>query len=629
MPLQKLQFNPGVDRENTRYAAEGGWYETDKVRFRRGMPQKIGGWVRLSAATFLGVCRSMLNWATLERQNLVSVGTNLKYYIENGGAYNDITPIRATTAAGDVTFAAVNGDATLTVSDTAHGALQNDFVTFSGAASLGGNITAAVLNQEYQIATIINGNSYTVEAKDTSGSTVLANGSDTGNSGGSTVGAYQINTGNEIAVPFTGWSAGTWGAGTWGVGGTTLAPIRLWSQANFGEDLFFGYRGGSLFYWDASNGVATRAVYVTSLGGASNVPTIVNKTFVSDIFRFAFCFGSNPLGATALDPMLIRWSNQEDVANWTPLATNQAGSLRLSRGSEIITVLQARQEILIWSDTALYGMQYLGAPEVWGAQLLGDNITIASTNAAVYSGNIAYWMGTDKFYSYDGTVKTLPCSVRSYVFNDFNTSQYAQVVGGTNERFDEIWWFYCSAGVTQNDRYVVYNYLQDIWYYGTLSRSAWIDSDLRENPMAATYSNNLVNHEVGYDSQEGAVASAITATLLSSEFDLDDGDRFMFVNRMLPDVTFEGSTVTNPAAVMTLSPMENSGSGYNNPLSVGGNSASTVTRTATVPIEQFTGQVFVRVRGRQMAFKLESTELGVAWKLGIPRLEMRADGRRG
>ena len=615
MPLQKLEFNPGVDRENTRYAAEGGWYETDKVRFRRGMPQKIGGWVRLSAATFLGVCRSMLNWATLERQNLVSVGTNLKYYIENGGAYNDITPIRATATLTNP-FTTTSGSTTVLVTDNAHGALQNDFVTFSGASAVGG----LTLNGEFQI-NFVSDNSYNITA---------ASQASSGATGGGTVtAAYQINTGNEIAVPFTGWSAGTWGAGTWGVGGTTLAPIRLWSQANFGEDLFFGYRGGSLFYWDASNGVNTRAVYVTSLGGASNVPTIVNKTFVSDIFRFAFCFGSNPLGATALDPMLIRWSNQEDVANWTPLATNQAGSLRLSRGSEIITALQARQEILIWSDTALYGMQYLGAPEVWGAQLLGDNITIASTNAAVYSGNIAYWMGTDKFYSYDGTVKTLPCSVRSYVFNDFNVSQYGQVVGGTNERFDEIWWFYCSAGVTQNDRYVVYNYLQDIWYYGTLSRSAWVDSDLRENPMAATYSNNLVNHEVGYDNQESATASAITATLLSSEFDLDDGDRFMFVNRMLPDITFEGSTVTNPAAVMTLSPMENSGSGYNNPLSVGGNSASTVTRTATVPIEQFTGQVFVRVRGRQMAFKLESTELGVAWKLGIPRLEMRVDGRRG
>jgi hypothetical protein len=615
MPLQKLKFNPGVDRENTRYAAEGGWYETDKVRFRRGMPQKIGGWVRLSAATFLGVCRSMLNWVTLQQQNLVSVGTNLKYYIERGGAYFDITPIRATATLTNP-FTTTLNSTTVLVTDNAHGALQNDFVTFSGASAVGG----LTLNGEFQI-NFVSDNSYNITA---------ASQASSGATGGGTVtAAYQINTGSESAVPFTGWSAGTWGSNTWGNSGTTLAPIRLWSQANFGEDLFFGYRGGSLFYWDASNGVTTRAVYVTSLGGASNVPTIVNKTFVSDIFRFAFCFGSNALGATALDPMLIRWSNQEDVANWTPLATNQAGSLRLSRGSEIITVLQARQEILIWSDTALYGMQYLGAPEVWGAQLLGDNITIASTNAAVYSGNIAYWMGTDKFYSYDGTVKTLPCSVRSYVFNDFNTSQYAQVVGGTNERFDEIWWFYCSAGVTQNDRYVVYNYLQDIWYYGTLSRSAWIDSDLRENPMAATYSNNLVNHEVGYDNQESATASAITATLLSSEFDLDDGDRFMFVNRVLPDVTFEGSTVTNPAAVMTLSPMQNSGSGYNNPLSVGGNSASTVTRTATVPIEEFTGQVFVRLRGRQMAFKVESTELGVAWKLGIPRLEMRADGRRG
>ena len=615
MPLQKLKFNPGVDRENTRYAAEGGWYETDKVRFRRGMPQKIGGWVRISAATFLGVCRSMLNWVTLQQQNLVSVGTNLKYYIERGGAYFDITPIRATATLTNP-FTTTSGSATVLVTDNAHGALQNDFVTFSGASAVGG----LTLNGEFQI-NFVSANSYNITAAS------LASSGATG--GGTVTAAYQINTGNEIAVPFTGWSAGTWGAGTWGVGGTTLAPIRLWSQANFGEDLFFGYRGGELFYWDATNGVTARAVYVTSLAGASNVPTIVNKTFVSDIFRFAFCFGSNPLGSAVLDPMLIRWSNQEDVANWTPLATNQAGSLRLSRGSEIITTLQARQEVLIWSDTALYGLQYLGAPEVWGAQLLGDNITIASTNAAVYSGNIAYWMGTDKFYSYDGTVKTLPCSVRSYVFNDFNTSQYAQVVAGTNERFDEIWWFYCSAGVTRNDRYVVYNYLQEIWYYGTLSRSAWTDSDLRDNPMAATYSNNLVNHEVGYDSQEGATASAITATLTSSEFDLDDGDKFMFVNRVLPDVTFDGSTVANPAAVMTLSPMENSGSGYNNPLSVGGNSASTVTRTATVPIEEFTGQVFVRLRGRQMAFKMESTELGVAWKLGIPRLEMRPDGRRG
>ena len=615
MPLQKLQLKPGVDRENTRYAAEGSWYETDKVRFRRGMPQKIGGWVRLSAATFLGVCRSMLNWSTLQRQNLVSVGTNLKYYIERGGAYFDVTPIRATATLTNP-FTTTSGSATVLVTDTAHGALQNDFVTFSGASAVGG----LTLNGEFQI-NFVSENTYNI--------TSATNASSSATGGGTVTAAYEINTGSEIAVPFTGWSAGTWGSNTWGNSGTTLSPIRLWSQANFGEDLFFTYRGGSPFYWDATNGVTTRAVYVSSLSGASDVPVIVNKAFVSDIFRFAFCFGANDLGAAALDPMLIRWSDQEDVSNWTPAATNQAGSLRLSRGSEIITALQARQEILVWTDTAVYGLQYLGAPEVWGAQLLGDNITIASTNAAVYSGNIAYWMGTDKFYSYDGTVKTLPCSVRSYVFNDFNFSQYGQVVAGTNERFDEIWWFYCSAGVTQNDRYVVYNYLQDIWYYGTLSRSAWIDSDLRENPMAATYSNNLVNHEVGYDNQESATASAITATITSSEFDLDDGDKFMFINRMLPDVTFDGSTVSAPAATMTLLPMQNSGSGYNNPLSEGGTNTSTVTRSATVPIEKFTGQVFVRVRGRQMAFTMESTEIGVAWKLGIPRLDMRPDGRRG
>ena len=615
MPLQKLQLKPGVDRENTRYAAEGSWYETDKVRFRRGMPQKIGGWVRLSSATFLGVCRSMLNWVTLQRQNLVSVGTNLKYYIERGGAYFDVTPIRATATLTNP-FTTTSGSATVLVTDTAHGALQNDFVTFSGASAVGG----LTLNGEFQISFI---------SEDTYNITSATNASSSATGGGTVTATYQINTGSEIAVPFTGWSAGTWGSNTWGNSGTTLSPIRLWSQANFGEDLFFTYRGGSPFYWDASNELTTRAVYVSSLGGASDVPTIVNKAFVSDIFRFAFCFGANDLGAAALDPMLIRWSDQEDVANWTPAATNQAGSLRLSRGSEIITALQARQEILVWTDTAVYGLQYLGAPEVWGAQLLGDNITIASTNAAVYSGNIAYWMGTDKFYSYDGTVKTLPCSVRSYVFNDFNFSQYAQVVAGTNERFDEIWWFYCSAGVTQNDRYVVYNYLQDIWYYGTLSRSAWIDSDLRENPMAATYSNNLVNHEVGYDNQESATASPIVATITSSEFDLDNGDKFMFINRMLPDVTFDGSTVSAPAATMTLLPMQNSGSGYNSPLSEGGTNTSTVTRSATVPIEKFTGQVFVRVRGRQMAFTMESTEIGVAWKLGIPRLDMRPDGRRG
>ena len=629
MAVRKLQFKPGVNRETTRYAAEGQWYETDKVRFRRGLPQKIGGWEQVSSNTYLGVARSLFNWATLSGQNLIAAGTNLKYYIERGGAYFDVTPIRATTAAGDVTFAAVNGDATLTVTDASHGALQNDFVTFSGAVSLGGNITADVLNQEYQIATIINGNSYTIEAKDTSGNLVVANSSDTGNGGSSTVGAYQINTGNEIEVPFTGWGAGRWGTGTWGTGGTTLAPMRIWSESNFGEDLFFAHRGGVPLYWDASNGVATRGVYVSSLGGASDVPTITNLAFVSDIFRFAFCFGANDIGSSTLDPMLIRWSDQEDVANWTPAATNQAGSLRLSDGTEIVDAIQARQEILVWSDAALYGLQYLGAPEVWGAQLLGANITIASPNAAVYSNNIAYWMGISTFYYYDGTVKTLPCDVRSYVFDDFNQDQADQVVCGSNEQFDEIWWFYCSAGATQNDRYVVYNYVENVWYYGNLARSAWLDSDLRDFPVAATFGNKLVNHEKGVDDNESGTPTAFTANITSAQFDLDDGDRFMLINKMLPDMTFEGSTADSPAATMTLNPLENSGSGRYDPASVGGNSSATVTRTAVVPVEAFTGQVFTRVRGRQMSIKIESTELGVTWKLGAPRMDMRPDGRRG
>ena len=613
MPVKKLNFKAGVNRETTRYAADGQWYETEKVRFRRGLPQKIGGWERLSSATFEGIARSLHNWATLGLQNLVSVGTHLKYYLEKGGAYYDITPIRETTSAGDVTFAAVNGDATITVSDTANGSIQNDFVTFSGAASLGGNITAAVLNQEYQIATRINANSYTIEAKDTSGSTVTANSSDSGNGGGSTVGAYQINTGNEIEVPFTGWGAGTWGQSTWGNGGTTQAGMRLWSQSNFGEDLFFLHRDGALYYWDASGGITTRGVLVSSLGGAAQVPTVANIGFVSDIFRFAFCFGVNAVGSSTLDPMLIRWSDQEDISDWNPTATNQSGSLSLSDGTEIIQAIQARQEILIWTDAAVYGLQYLGAPEVWGATLLGSNTTIASPNAAVYSNNIAYWMGKNKFYFYDGTVKTLPCDVRSYVFDDFNIEQYDQIICGSNEQFDEIWWFYCSNGVTQNDRYVVYNYVENVWYYGNL----------------ATFSNKLVSHEKGVDNNETGTPAAIAASITSSQFALDEGDRFMLVNRMLPDMTFDGSTADSPAATLTLNPLENSGSGRYNPASVGGSSNATVTRTATAPIEAYTGEVFIRVRGRQMSFKVESTATGVTWKLGAPRMDMRPDGRRG
>ena len=627
MPLQKILLKAGVNREKPRYAAEGVWYESDKVRFRQSLPEKIGGWERISATTFQGVCRSLWNWITLGSLNYIGVGTNLKFYVELGGAYNDITPIRTTTSAGAVTFSATDGSSVITVTNTSHGAIADDFVTFSGAASLGGNITAEVLNQEYQIATVTGANTYTITAKDISGAAVTANASDSSNGGGATVGAYQINTGFAYSIPLTGWGAGTWGAGTWGVGGVSSNAIRLWSQQNFGEDLVFGPRNGAIFYWDATNS-SSRAVLLSSLGGASDVPIQQQVLLVSDINRFVFCFGTNDIGTSVVDPMLIRWSDQESAVNWTPSATNQAGSLRLSSGTEIVAASQARQEVLVWTNSALYSLQYVGAPAVWAAQLVGENISVASQNAVAYANGVAYWMGRDKFYKYDGRTQPLRCDLRRFIFSDFNDTQYDQVFAGTNEAFHEVWWFYCSTNQTDIDRYVVYNYLEDIWYYGTLARTAWLDSGLRDYPLAATYSYNLVNHELGVDDNEGATTQPIAASISSAQFDLDDGHKFAFVWRVLPDIEFTGSTSAAPAATMTLLPLANSGSGYNNPASQGGSNTGTVTRSAVLPVEQYTGQLNTRVRGRQMSVKVESTAAGVTWQLGTPRIDMRPDGRR-
>ena len=626
MPLQQLKFKPGIDKEATVYSNEGGWYEMDKVRFRAGYPEKIGGWSKLSNNTFIGVCRSLFSWVNLSQELFTSVGTNIKYYIEQGGVYYDVTPLRATTAAGDVTFAAVNGATTITVTDASHGAAVGDYVTFSGAASLGGNITADVLNKEYVVVTAPTANTFTITA------TTAANSSDTGNGGSSTVGKYQISTGPSVAVPVSGWGAGSWGTGVWGTGTINTADlegIRLWSQNTFGEDLVFGPRGGGLYYFDSSVGVGTRGVLVSSLGGASNVPTIQNYILVSDSSRFTFCFGANTLGTSTQDPLLIRWSDQEDVTNWTPSDTNQAGDVRLSKGSEIITAKQSRQEILVWTDSALYSMQYVGfGSGIWSTQLVGDNISIASQNAAAYSAGISFWMGLGKFYMYDGRVQPLPCSVKRYIFNDINEEQYQQVHAGTNEQYNEVWWFYCSSGSEQIDRYVVYNYVQNIWYYGTMGRTAWLDSEVRINPIAATYNNKLVLHESGVDDAEASNPVAIDSYISSSQFDIDTGDRFSFVWRVLPDVTFTGSTSDAPSATMTLLPLASSGSGYNNPTSEGGVNNAAVARSATLPIEQYTGQINTRVRGRQMAFKIQSTDLGVQWQLGVPRIDIRPDGRR-
>jgi hypothetical protein len=700
MALKKLTLKAGVNRENTRYTNENGWYESDKVRFRQGTPEKIGGWERISATFFQGVCTSLWNWSTLGGANYLGVGTNLKFYIEFGEVYNDITPLRSTVTLNNP-FAATNGSAVITVTDVAHGGLTNDFVTFSGAVSLGGNITAAVLNKEYQI-TVTSVDAYTITAS------VAANASDTGNGGASVVAAYQLNVGPSFSIPSLGWGAGGWGTGPWGTGTSSATAIRQWSQNNFGEDLVFGPRGGGIYYWSNSGGLTTRAVLASSLGGAvtftsasptvvtatstftagtplqfdasssmpsgvtagttyyvtsptgltfnladsagtlinaastgsgvyvSNivdVPVVQNYLLVSDASRFNFAFGCNDYGSVTQNPMLLRWSDQESVTDWTPAATNQAGSLLLSHGSKIVTALQTRQEIVVFTDSSLYSLQYLGAPIVWGSQLLGDNISVTGQNCAAIASGVVYWMGVDKFYKYDGRVQTLRCDLLKYVFEDINLEQSDQFFAGTNEGFNEVWFFYCSANATAIDRYVVFNYTENngegCWYYGTLVRTAWLDSGLRKYPMAATSVNNIVYHEYGVDDNETATTTAVNAYISSAEFDIDDGDHFGFVWRILPDITFQGSEAANPQVTMTLIPMQNSGSGFNNPTSVAGSDAATVTRTATVPIEQFTGQVYVRVRGRQMIMQVESNQIGCTWQLGSPRIDIKQDGRRG
>lgn len=641
MPLKKIKFTPGVNRENTRYTSENGWYESDKIRFRQGMPEKIGGWTRISSNYFLGVCRSLWNWVTLEGKNYLGVGTNLKFYIENGGAYYDITPIRSTSTINNNPFVATNGSSVITVTDTAHGATANSFVTYSGAVGLGGNITAAVLNQEYQIATVINANSYTITAKDTSGTTVTANATDASGSpggGASVVAAYQVNAGYAIQVPRVGWGAGLWGRGLWGRGttGSATSALQIWNQNNFGQDLIFGPAGGGLYYWEAALGLNIRGVNIVDLVDPSetNAPVVQNYLLVSDSSRYTIVFGTNDYGSATLDPMLIRFSDQENPLVWTPAATNSAGSLKLSHGSKIVSAVQTRQEIVVFTDSSVYSMQFIGAPVYWGSQLLGDNISIMSQSSAIVASGVVYWMGVDKFYKYDGRVQTLKCDLREYIFSDLNQSQSQQVFVGTNEGFNEVWWFYCSADSTTIDRYAIYNYAelngQGVWYYGTMARTAWLDSGLRTYPMAATYINNVVYHENGNDDNSTATPTVIESTISSAEFDIDDGDKFSFVRRVVPDITFRGSTgAATPQVTMTLIPMQNSGSGANNPRSQGGNSFSSIQRIATAPIEEFTGQVFIRVRGRQMIMQIDCNTLGTQWQLGSPRIDIRQDGGRG
>ena len=784
--LQKIVFKPGVNRENTRYTNEGGWYESEKIRFRQGTPEKIGGWAQISPFTYEGVCRSLWTWSTITTQVVLNgVGTNLKFYINEGGGYNNITPARSYANALSGPFAATSGSTTITVTDAAHGCQTGDYVSFLGATALsdqtftrstatdfvlstalaantpiqmyssGGTlpsglsegsqyyikvvsgttvqfanvpdgaaistttagtgafhlfvsngITADVLNQNFAV-TVLTANTYTIQ------SPVAASVYDVGN-GGTVNAVYEIPIGYELATSLSGWGIGPWGEGKWGIGTSTTLGLRSWWQVNFGEDLFFGYRGGPLYFWNASYGttpatatitiaspavvtysgptltegdavvfestgalptgltigttyyarnpsgstfnlsatpngalintsgtqsgthyISDRGVLVSSLAYASDVPVAATFGAVSDISRFAIAFGTNPIGSVDLDPMFIRWADQESLTDWTPSPTNQAGGQRLSHGSRILNAVQTRQEIVVFTDTSLYSMQYLGPPYVWGFQLLGDNISMAGYNTAALASGIVYWMGVDKFYRYDGRVQTLRCDLRNHVFSNINLAQQDQFFSSTNEGFNEVWWFYCSANSTRPDLYVVYNYVEDIWYYGSMERSAWIDSGLNSYPLAATYSNNLVYHEYGVDDNTSGTPQPIEAYITSAEFDIGDGHNIGFVWRMLPDLTFRNSSTSGetPRVTMYLLPLKNSGSGYNNVdtsanQSEGGTSFSNVDRIGVYDIDEFTGQIYTRVRGRQMALKVQSNRIGTQWQLGSPRIDIKPDGRR-
>jgi hypothetical protein len=638
MPLQKLQFRPGVNRESTSLANEGGWFDGDKIRFRSGYPEKIGGWAAISYNTFLGVCRSLWNWVTLKQYNLMGVGTNLKFYVEDGGEYYDITPLRETNTnlAGEITLDITSGSNILTIIDTGADSLQvNDFVTLAGATDLGTvttNVTAAVLNQEFQIVSVVSGTEYTVQLPVTANETA----SDSTMTG-LTI-AYQINTGFDIYTIGTGWGTGPWSRDTWGSGFSTGFgfQLRLWSQSNFGERLLFSPRGGAMYLWDPGLGATPAYGTRGAVVSGTDVPSKINQIMVSDATRIVICFGCNDYGAydsTPQDPLLIRWSEQESFTGWTPSATNQAGSYRLSHGSEIVTALQSRQEIIVFTDASVYSMQYLGPPFVYGFNILADNISIVSPNAVATASGVVFWMGVDKFYVYSGRVDTLPCTVREFVFDDINRDQEAQFFAGTNEGYSEVWWFYCSKNSTTIDRYVIFNYLDRAWYFGTMPRTAWLDSPLRQYPQAATTGNILVYHEAAVDDGTTNPPSPINAYIQSSDFDIGDGNNYMFGIRMIPDITFDGSdtsgaTSNEPFVTFTLRPRQNPGANYKASSTPTVASTQNYAAQTSYNVQQFTEIVYTRVRGRQMAFRVESNSVGTQWQLGVPKIELRLDGRR-
>tara|TARA_R110001592_G_scaffold267424_2_gene533497 strand:- start:225 stop:2147 length:1923 start_codon:yes stop_codon:yes gene_type:complete len=640
MPLTKLQFRPGVNRETTSYTNEGGWFDCDKIRFRFGTPEKIGGWAKKSGRSYLGTARALHPFVALDGTQFLGVGTHLKYYVDEGGGFNDITPLRVSTAAGDVVFSATNGSSTITATDSNHGALAGDFVTFSGAVSLGGTITAAVLNQEYEIVTVTSVNAYTFVARTVSTIAdntvdgvlvyvpVVANSSDSGNGGGSIIGAYQVNIGLDTTVSGTGWGAGTWGRDTWGSSASLLvsgSTLRIWTHDNLGEDLLINVRDAGIFYWDKSARSAPflPAQALSDLSTDVTTPTIAKQVLVSDVDRHTIVFGcdaQNDIGVQ--DPLLIRFSDQANPLVWQSLATNTAGDLRLGSGSEIIMAVETKQQIMVWTDSSLHAMQFIGPPFTFGITQVAENITIASPLSAAAVDDNIYWMGVEDFYIYSGQVQKLPCSVRSYVFDDFNSAQSEKVCAGVNSSFSEIWWFYPSASSAENDKYVVFNYQEQVWYYGELNRTAWLDRGITSNPVGASTDNYLYLQESGFDDGSTSPVSAVTSYIESSQMDIGDGDHFVFLKRLIPDITFSDSTATAPSANFTLEARNFPGENYTN------SDTNPVIRSSTVPVEQFTNVVNLRLRGRSFALKVESVNTGVGWRLGSPRVDMQQDGRR-
>ncbi len=617
MPLTKLQFQPGVNRERTSYSNEGGYRASDRVRFRQGYPEQIGGWVKNSTNQFLGTARALHPFVTLDSTTYIGVGTNLKYYLQSGGTFTDITPIRSTVSLSGP-MSCSNGSTTLTVTHSSHGAAANDFVTFSSATALGGNVTAAILNAEHQIATIYDANTYTIELS------VTANSSDSGN-GGTVSAVYQINTGLDTVVLGAGWGAGPWSYDGWGSASTqsvATGTLRLWSHDNFGEDLLINVRDGAIYHWDAT-APSNRAVVVTSISGATSAPQIAKQVLVSDKDRHVIAFGcDSETAAGTQDPLLIRFSSSESFTDWAATPTNTAGDLRLGSGTTFVTAVETNRETLVWTDVSLHSMQFIGPPFTFGINQIASNISIMSPNSAISVQDTVFWMGIEDFYVYAGNTQKLPCTVRSYVFDDINLLQRDKITVGSNSSFGEVWWFYPSASSNENDRYVVFNYEQKIWYYGNLVRTAWIDRGVEDLPIAAGADRFLFLHESGLDDGANDPATALNSSIETSPVDISDGDNFMFIRRMIPDLTFDGSTEGSPVVAMTLQTRNFPGTTFNE------QSAHNVTRSSTSPVEQFTEQVHVRLRGRSVALKVENTTTGVQWRLGSPRIDVRPDGRR-